>query len=96
MPGKRAKIARPTREDIRGSVIRIIAAFAKRDPAALTGEEELAKLGIPDSNMPFLRNSLLGYMQHFNEKSRLRVTQLRKAKQTINGVVEIVQKEILG
>ena len=100
MPRKRSRAKRsvtlPTREEIRGNTIRIIAACAKRDPAALTGEEELAKLGIPDSNMPFLRNTLLGYMQFFNEKCRLRVTQLRKPKQTINGVVLIVQTEMLS
>ena len=97
MPRKKGrKVTLPTREEIRGSTIRIIASCAKRDPAAVTGEEELVKFGIPDVEMPHLRNSLLGYMQFFNDKSRLRVTQLRKAKQTINGVVVIVQTEMLS
>lgn len=79
MPPKMANATRPTNEQIRGSGIRIIAAFAKRDPAAINGAEELVKdLRIPDSSMPFLRNSLLGYMQHFNPKAKLRVSELRK------------------
>ncbi len=95
MPHTLANSTRPSNEQIRGSVIRITAAFAKRDAAAITGTEELVKdLKIPDASLPFHRNSLLGFMQHFNEAARLRVAELRKPKQTVNGVVDIAIKEI--
>lgn len=87
----------PTDEGIRGATIRIIASFAQRDPAALTGAEELVRdLHIPDVSLPFLRNSLLGLMNHFNPDGRLRVADLRRPHQTVNGVVEIVQREIVA
>jgi len=90
-----ANSTRPSNEQIRGSVIRIIAAFAKRDPAAITGTEELIKdLRIPDASMPFLRGSILGYMQHFNSKAKLGTPELRKPKQTVNGVVDMAQQRI--
>jgi hypothetical protein len=90
-----ANDSRPTNEQIRGSVVRIIAAFAKRDSAAIVGTEELASdLRIPDSSMPFLRNSLLGYMQHFNPEASLTVSELRKPKQTVNVIVVIAQQRI--
>lgn len=95
MPKKMANSARPTNEQIRGSGIRIIAAFAKRDSAAINGTEELLKdLRIPDASMPFLRNSLLGYMQHFTPSAKLRVPELRKPKQTVDGVVALLQERI--
>lgn len=95
MRSKFSNATRPTNEQIRGSGIRIIAAFAKRDPAAIAGTEELVQdLRIPDSSMPFLRNSLLGYMQHFNSLAKLTVAELRQPKQTVNGVVTILQARI--
>ena len=91
----RSKIATPNKERIRGDVIRIIAAFGKRDSAAITGAEELVKdLRIMDESMPFLRSSLLGYMKHFNDSALLKVSELRKPKQTVNGVVDIVKQRI--
>jgi hypothetical protein len=95
MAAKSANAKRPTNEQIRGSVVRIIAAFASRDPAALSGAEELAKdLRIPDASMPFLRGSILNYMQNFNPKAKLGTPELRKPKQTVDGVVLLAQQRI--
>ena len=87
----------PTQSQIHDAVVAIIASFAKRDPTTIKDTDELVKdLGIPDSSMPFLALALRGYIKHFRPDRSIGVSEIRKPKQTVGGVVTIVQDRILS
>lgn len=90
-----ANDTRPSNPKIADAVRGILAGFAKRDPGSLQDTAELAKhLRIPESSMVHLTLSLRGYIKHFNSAATIRVKEVRKKKQTVSGIVTIVQGRI--
>ncbi len=85
----------PTDTQIHDAVVGIVAGFAKKNPSQINDSDELsADLRIPDESMPFLAMALRAYVKHFRPDQTVTVAEVRKPKQTVGGVVDLVRKKI--
>jgi hypothetical protein len=85
----------PTDAQIHDAVVGIIAGFAKKNPAQINDADELsADLRIPDESMPFLAMALRAYVKHFRPDRTIAVADVRKPKQTVKGIADVVRTRI--
>ncbi len=92
---KMANDTPPTDAQIHEAVVGIIAGFAKKKPSQINDTDELsADLRIPDESMPFLAMALRAYIKYFRPDQTITVAEVRKSKQTVKGINDIVRTRI--
>jgi len=95
MAKKMANETPPTDAQIHEAIVGIIAGFAKKKPSQVNDTDELSvDLRIPDESMVFLALALRAYIKHFRPDQTIKVVEVRKAKQTVGGINDIVRMRI--